>query len=251
MKRTNLAYIFLLLVAVVSASAGCGGRQLTIESGKLSMMGDETIAFLTLRGGKPEGFSAELAAEIAKRLALDLEVALHPFEELFTRLEKGECDILMSAVTITPEREKMADFSDPYFDSGQALLVPSGSTIKGEADLAGRTVGVLKDTTNQAEVEKIPGIKEVVKFEEQSALFDTFNSGGLDAVICDTPFAQFNVKQTGESRIVSVLTRGEQYGIVVKKGNSRLLLEINRALREIVDDGTYDRLYKKYFGKEI
>lgn len=147
--------------------------------------------------------------------------------------------------------EKSELFSDSYFASGQALLVPKDSTIAGETDLQGRTVGVLKGSTNQKEAEKIQGIGKIVQFDGKPEMFDALVAGQLDAVICDTPFAQFNAKETGKTRIAKVLTRGDQYGIAVKKGNSKLLTRINEALAETRKDGTYDRLYKKYFGAKI
>jgi polar amino acid transport system substrate-binding protein len=251
MKRVLSTLFILLVLAAMLAAAGCGGEQVTIKPGKLLMMGNENIAFLEIAGGKPTGFSAELAADIAGRLGLSLEVTIKPFAELLARLESGECDIAMSAITITPERKALVDFSEPYFPSGQAILVPVGSTIAGEADLAGKSVGVLKGSTNQKEAEKIPGIKTIVEFVEKLPMFDALVAGQLDAVICDTPFAQFNAKKTGKTRIAKVLTRGEQYGIAVKKGNSALLTRINEAQEKINEDGTYDRLYKKYFGAKI
>jgi polar amino acid transport system substrate-binding protein len=251
MKRTSPILLVVLTLAALVVAAGCGREQVTIEKGKLLMTGNENIAFLEVKDGRPGGFSAELAAEIAERLDLRLEVSTRPFSELFPLLEKGECDIVMSAVTITPERLAEMDFSDPYFSSGQAILVPIGSTIAGESDLQGKVVGVLKASTNQKEAEKIGGIKEIVQFEEKPPMFVALTSGRLDAVICDTPFAQFNAKETGKTRIAKVLTRGDSYGIAMKKGNSRLRAPINDALEKIEKDRTYDRLYRKYFGKRV
>ena len=83
--------------------------------------------------------------------------------------------------------EKSELFSDSYFASGQALLVPKDSTIAGETDLQGRTVGVLKGSTNQKEAEKIQGIGKIVQFDGKPEMFDALVAGQLDAVICDTP----------------------------------------------------------------
>ena len=156
----------------------------------------------------------------------------------------------MSAITITPEREQQMDFSEPYFISGQCLLVTEDSTIADEADLEGMTVGVIKGTTNQELAEGIPGIGPMITFQGKPEMFDALIDGKLDAVIVDTPFGLYNAKSTGETRIAKELTSGDQYGIAVKKGNSQLLEEINRALDELRQDGTYERLYEKYFSQE-
>ena len=80
-------------------------------------------------------------------------------------------------------------------------------------------------------------------------MFDALGAGALDAVICDTPFAQYSAKETGKTRIAQVLTEGDEYGIALKKGNAELVARIDEALASIKQDGTYERLYEKYFGK--
>jgi ABC-type amino acid transport substrate-binding protein len=249
MKRAGTSLVILLILTALLALAGCGQAQTTAGEGKLLMMGNENMAFLEIVDGQPTGFSADLAAQIADRLGRTLEVTIVPFPELFTKLKDGECDIVMSAVSITPERQAEVDFSDPYFSSGQALLVPIDSSIGGESDLKGKTVGVLRDSTNQQEAEGIRGIKKIVPFDSKEPLFAALVAGELDAVICDTPFAQYNAKETGKTRIAEELTRGDVYGIAVKKGNAELVTQINEALASINQDGTYDRLYEEYFGQ--
>jgi polar amino acid transport system substrate-binding protein len=252
MKRAISALLIVMILAALPALSGCGGKKIvTVRSGQLLMFGNVNTGFLEVDYGEAGGFSGELATEIAKRLGLTLNVTIRTFSKLFSQLDLGECDIAMSAITITPERQAEVDFSDPYFASGQALLVPTSSTIAGESDLVGKKVGVLKGSTNQQEAEKIGGIGQIVLFDEKPPMFAAIAAGQLDAVICDTPFAQYNAKNTGRTRIARVLTRGDRYGIAVKKGNSALMAGINEALKEIKKDGTYDRLYKKYFGKKI
>ncbi len=248
MKKPLALSLALLLVVILSAASGCGAQGLTIEKGKLKMYGNENVGFLELKDGKPTGFSVELAEAIAAKLGLELDVAILPFSDLFSRLTADICDIAMSAITITPERRQQMDFSEPYFTSGQCLLVALDSAIADEAGLEGKTVGVIKGTTNQELAEGVPGVAQVVKFQDKPEMFDALIAGELDAVIVDTPFAQYNAKSTGETRIASELTTGDQYGIAVKKGNTALLEQINQALDDLRKDGTYDSLYRKYFG---
>lgn len=249
MRRVSSTFIILLMLGGLPALAGCGQKQTPGGAEKLLMMGNENMAFLEVADGSATGFSAELAAEIADRLGRTLEVTIKPFAELFPRLKDGECDIAMSAITITPERRTEVDFSDPYFSSGQALLVQRDSTISGESDLRGKTVGVLKDSVNQEKAEEIPGIKQILPFDAKEPMFDALGAGALDAVICDTPFAQYSARVTGKTRIAQVLTEGDEYGIALKKGNAELVARIDEALASIKQDGTYERLYEKYFGK--
>jgi len=251
MKKALVLSIVLLMLAVPLVAAGCGSQGLTIEKGKLRMYGNENVGFLEMKNGKPSGFSADLAEMIAGKLGLKLQVAILPFSDLFSRLTADICDMAMSAITITPERKLQMDFSEPYFTSGQSLLVRSDSTISSQADLRSKKVGVIKGTTNEQVARKIPGTRQVVLFDGKPEMFDELIDGKLDAVIVDTPFAQYNAKTTGKTRIAKVLTTGEQYGIAVKKDNTKLLEKINTAMDKIRKDGTYDRLYKKYFGEKI
>ena len=189
--------------------------------------------------------------EQQQELGLELEVALLPFSDLFSRLTAEICDIARSALTITPERQEQMDFSEPYFTSGQSLLVRTDSEISDETDLEGKVVGAIKGTTNQQLAEKAKGVREVLLFDSKPVMFDELVEGKLDAVVVDTPFAQYNAKTTGKTRIARVLTTGDRYGIAVRKGNRELLDRINEALDELRRDGTYDRLYEKYFGEKI
>lgn len=238
----TVAAVLVSLLAL--SSMGCGG-------GTLRMMGNDNPGFLEMVNGNPVGFSGELATYIAGRLGMKLEVTIEPFSELFTLLKSDACDMAMSAVTITAERKAQTDFSEPYFDSGQCILVQNASTIASPSDLAGRKVGVLKGSSNQKEAEKIGGTGQIVEFAEKPQMFGALVAGQLDAVIVDTPFAQYNVRQTGQTKIAKVLTTGDKYGIAVRKGNEKLLDDINKALGDSHKDGTYDRLYEKYFGKKI
>jgi glutamine transport system substrate-binding protein len=251
MKKTMVLALSLLLLVALAAAAGCRSQGLTVEKGILKMYGNENVGFLEIEEGKPKGFSAELAEAIAGKLGLNLKVALLPFSDLFSRLTADICDIAMSAITITPERRKQMDFSEPYFTSGQSLLVRTSSKIASEKDLEGTIVGVIKGTTNQEFAEKIRGVKQVNLFDSKPVMFDELIAGKLDAVIVDTPFAQYNAKTTGKTRIAKVLTTGDEYGIAVRLGNKKLLDKINQAMDELRQDGTYDRLYKKYFGEKI
>ena len=180
MKRVSSTLVIMLVLAALTALAGCGQKQAAGGTAKLLMMGNENMAFLEIVSGSPTGFSADLAAEIADRLGRQLVVTIEPFAELFPRLKSGECDIAMSAITITPERQAEVDVSDPYFSSGQALLVPKDSAIAGTSDLRGKTVGVLKDSTNQQEAEGIAGIRQILPFDAKEPMFDALAAGALD-----------------------------------------------------------------------
>jgi ABC-type amino acid transport substrate-binding protein len=250
MKKHFCLLLVLIAAVTIFDCTGCQQLGLTIQKGKLKMYGNENVGFLEIKDGRPTGFSADLAQAIAGKLGFKLDVALLPFSDLFSRLTADICDIAMSAITVTPERRRQMDFSNPYFESGQCLLVKKESAINGVSDLRGRNVGVIDGTTNQEEAQKVKGIREIQKFQDKPEMFDALIDGTIDAIIVDTPFAQYNVNSTGKTRIAQELTTGDKYAIAVRKGNTKLLAQINKAMDELRKDGTYDRLYHKYFGNK-
>lgn len=250
--RRTLVVVAAALVLGVWLSA-CGGDSVrsSAQDGiatPLRMIGNENAAFLEVSEGVASGFSVDLATEIAARMNRGLTVDVRPFPSLFSLLQTGDADMAMSAITITPERRREVDFSAPYFESGQALLVRMDSAIAGAADLAGKSIGVLRGSTNQRQAQKVPDVGEIVAFDDKPPMFEALVAGAVDAVICDTPFALYNAKQSGETRVAAILTSGDQYGIAVHKGADQLRSAIDGALRTIRADGSYQRLYDKYFG---
>ena len=154
----------------------------------------------------------------------------------------------MSAITITPERATEVDFSDSYFSSGQVILVRNDAPIWNETDLRGMSVGALQDSTNQLEAENLDQVGKVVTFAAKEPMFAALIDGKIAAVVCDTPFAKYNVMKSGKTRIVKAISAGDEYGIALQKGDAGLLKQINEALAAIRADGTYDAIYRKYFG---
>ena len=216
---------------------------------QLRMAGNINMAFVEVAGKEATGFSVDLAREIAGRMGRTLTVTFAQFADLFPMLDAGTADIAMSAISITPERRREVDFSAPYFDSGQSLLVRTDSGIAGTADLKGKAVGALAGSTNQKTAEAIPGVGRVVTFADKEPMFDALIAGKLDAVVCDTPFALYNARLTGQTEVAQTLTTGDQYGIALKKGDTELRAAVDDALAAIRADGTYDRLYAEYFGQ--
>jgi len=141
--------------------------------------------------------------------------------------------------------------ADPFERVRQFLLVKKGSPITNEAEPKGKKVGVIKGTTNETFARKVPGVGQIITYDGKPEMFDALIDGKLDAVVVDTPFALYNAKSTGKTRIAKELTTGDQYGIAVRKGNTKLLEDINEAMTTIRKDGTYDKLYQKYFGDKI
>lgn len=154
-------------------------------------------------------------------------------------------------MTITPERKKNVDFSDPYFDATQAVLVDKKSGVNSLADVKakGKKLGAQAQTTGEEYATK-QGF-DPVSFESSDAVLNGLRTGQVQAVIIDYPVVQGWLKDKANAdafKVVDNLHTGEQYGFTVKKGNTKLLAEINKTIKQAKADGTYKKLYEKWIG---
>jgi ABC-type amino acid transport substrate-binding protein len=201
----------------------------------------------------PTGFDVDLSEEIASRLGLTVEWVTHDFDTVFTALSADQFDMVAAASTITAERDKEVDFSDPYYASRQSLIVNSTETpdIASTADLGeGDTVGVQKGTTGQMwAVENLVGQGvELKTFTNITPAFQDLEAGNIVGIVSDEPQA---VSVAGTEfpslAVVESIDTNENYGLALSESNPDLRDAVNDALAEIISDGTYETLFKKYF----
>lgn len=251
--KASLAVVLAMAMALPFV-AGCGSSGYLLQEGKLQMGSDTSYPpFESMEGKTPVGFDVELLGEIAKKMGLELEVISTAWDGIIPGLKTKKYDVIMSAMTITPEREKEIAFSDPYIDSNQSIAVVKGSPIKTTADLKDKVVGVQIDTTGQFEAEKIEkagGLKEIQKFDTILVAFEALEQGKVDAIINDLPVNSYISQKRGKTEVVETIKTDEQYGIGIRQDNTELLEKINTALQQVKDDGTYARIYKQWFGTE-
>jgi len=202
--------------------------------------------------GNIAGFDPELMAAIAEEASIDYEFVNTRWDGIFVALASGEFDAVMSAATITEERAKTVDFSDPYFDAGQVIAVRSDTTdVAGPDDLAGRKVGVQMGTTGDIWLSESTKA-EVVRYDENTLAFQGLANGDLDAAVADGPTAIDLVKANPEMnlKVLEGTYTEEQYGVAVNKGRQDLLEAINEGLAAVKASGKYAEIYDKYFGAE-
>ncbi len=158
-------------------------------------------------------------------------------------------DLIASAMTITDERKKEIDFSDPYIDSNQSLAVKKGSTIKSINELSGKKVGVQSGTTGESLAKEKAKGATLVPFKTATDAFAALQAGNVDGVVNDLPVTAFLVKDPArKAKLVEEIPTGEQYGFGISKDNPELLKAVNDALKTLKDDGTYQQIYDKWFG---
>lgn len=245
----TLALSALALTACSSTATDAGGN----ASGDVSFITPDTLTVCTnppyepfeyQEGGKLVGFDIAITQQVAN----DLGVTLTPVETGFdgiqsgAALNAGTCDVVASAITITDARKGKLDFSDPYFDANQGLLVPSGSGLDSLESLAGKKVGVQQATTG-ADFAKENNL-DTLEYEDLGLQVQGLKNGDVEAIIND--IAVLGPYATDGYEVGTEFVTGEQYGLGVKKGNTALLDAINATIKRIKSDGTYDDIYAKY-----
>jgi polar amino acid transport system substrate-binding protein len=203
--------------------------------------------------GEIVGFDIEVVQAVAAKAGIVVKFVNTPWEGIFNALGQGDRDMVVSAVTITEERKGTMDFSDPYFDAQQLIAVKDDSKIAKFADLKKRKVGVQTGTTGDEAVTKLLGktSTNIKRFESTPLALKELESGGVDAVVADNGVVIHYVANNPGGKFKTVSDKEfvpEQYGIALKKGNSELQGTLNKGLAEIRADGSYDKIFTKYFG---
>lgn len=255
-----------LLAIAALAAAGCGddsnnnnagGTQPAsvplVKQGKLTnCTGLPYEPFEFEQGGKVVGFDIDLVDLVAKDLNVTQDVVDTPFDGIQSGadLNSGKCDLAAAGMTITDTRKQNFDFSDPYFDATQALVVKKGSGITGFEQLKGKKLAVQNGTTGQEYAQKNAPDVELVVFEDLGLLLSAVETGQADAGINDNGVLYDWVKKKTDFEVSKEFNTGEQYGIGVRKGNTALLNKINDVLSKAKSSGDYDKIYEKWFGKK-
>jgi ABC-type amino acid transport substrate-binding protein len=206
------------------------------------------------KNGKLTGFDVEIMEEIASRMGLSgVTWVKANFDTIFTALATGQkFDAVAAASTITPEREQIVDFSEPYYNSRQSLTVNTQKTpdIKSTDDLSsGDTVGVQKGTTGKKWAEdnlQSKGV-QVRTYTNVTDAFTDLEAGRIIGVLNDEPSSIAEAQDRPALKVVQPIDTGEHYGIAINPQNDTLKPAIDAALAALIADGTYKQLFTKYF----
>ena len=236
-----------------AASESADAAELTtVTAGKLTM--STNAAFppyeMTADDGSFEGIDIEVAAAIADKLGLELQVDDMDFDAALLAAQNGKSDMVMAGVTVTDERQKVMDFSDTYAEGIQSVIVPEDSDIASVDDLAGKTIGTQRGTTGYIYCTDDFGEDSVVAYDNGLTAVQALNNGQVDAVVIDNaPAKEFVAANTG-LKILDTAYAQEDYAIGVAKGNTALLDAINGALEELQADGTLQSIVDKFIKAE-
>ncbi len=275
MRRSRTLALIALAVTMLMTLAACGGggenngegggKENTSGGGSTTggASGGETITvasdiayrpFEFSENGEAKGFDIDLMNEIGERAGFGVKYQNVAFDGIIGGLGSNLYDASISSMTITPEREEQIDFSDPYFNADQSLLVTADSDIQAVEDIGDATVGVQIGTTGEIKANEFADAGDITgdvrTFDTIEDAFAALENQQVDAIINDLPVSQDKAnKSDGNLKIVQTIPTGEQYGIAFPT-DSELVGPVNDALAEIKDDGTYAKIYEKWIGRE-
>ena len=245
-----------LAAAVMALSCvGCNSA----DSGKKKLKVGSDVAYppfeyMDTDGKTPIGVDMELAAALADKMGRELEICNVGWDGIFAGLEKGDYDVVISAVTITPDRLEKFIFSDPYIENWQSIVVMADAAKKpaSPAELDGLRVGYQEETTSDIYLTNFIAKNNIkVETSEYATVMNAYEdlaAGRLDAVISDSTVA---TKYIAESKYEQswIQTEGEPelFGVCMPKGSTELQKAVNDALAEIKADGTLDKIFNTYF----
>jgi glutamine transport system substrate-binding protein len=244
-----------LLGILITLLIGCESGNEQVEwkkTGVLRVGTDATyppFEMVNTRSGQPEGFDIDIMNAVCRINKWQPDYIVTPFDGIISGLKSEKYDCVISAMTITPQREAIVSFSKPYYLAGQVIAVPvENDTIKSITDLVGRKVGVQLGTTGERLARTLNGV-EVFSFDNIGAAFIDMENSQIDAVLNDLPTSEEYIRLKGRAKLVGELLSEEHYGIAVRKQDRELLKKIDSSLTIIKESGEYDRISQKWFEK--
>ena len=273
MKKKLFTLTALLMILLVGCSGGAnkqenkeandGGNNAKqeaageLDKSKTYVLGmDDTFAPMGFRDEKGElvGFDVELAQAAAKEMGIKIECQPIDWTVKETELDSGNVDFLWNGYSITPEREKKVLFSDPYMDNRQIIITLKDSPVNSKADLAGKRITVQGESSALEAVMKddafVKSLAEPpVEYATNTECFKDIEAKRCDAIVVDEVLARYYMKQNGEEnyKVLEDNFGEEKFAVGMRKDDAALQEALNKALAKLKEDGTYDKIYKKYF----
>lgn len=245
-----------LAVAIASLVIGASAQARTYDEikadGKIIIATEGAYPpFNYFQGSKLSGFEVELGDAIAKKMGLAVEWKSLSFDALLAGLRQDRWDVVIASFGITPDRAKAVGFTSPHYCSG-GVIVSKDPAVRSVETLAGKTVAVQTGSTYFENVKKVAAVKEVKNFPQDTDARAALLNGRVDAWVSD----RFVVKNALASNSSGGLKMGdflfvEKVAAAIKKGNAPLAAAYDKALAELMADGTYKTLSEKYFQEDI
>ena len=249
----KLLSILMTAVLCMTVFVGCGSEGASNQKDALIVGTNAEFPPFEYVGddGQPDGFDVALITAIGEKLGREVQMENMEFNSLIAAIG-SKIDLAIAAMTVDEERSKVVDFSENYYEAIQYVVLPIDSTISTIADLENKSIGVQLGTTGMYTAEEIQGAK-VQSYNKAVDAVNDLKNGRVDAVIVDkNPAEVFVGKYPEDLKAIEGAQfefATEYYAIACPKG-SDIVNEINKALAELKEDGTFDALVAEYIGAE-
>ena len=244
--------ISLLLVAVMLCAllTACGSKQ----SFTVGFDAEFPPYGYVDENGEYVGFDLDLAAEVCERRGWDVKFQPIEWASKDMELESGTIDCIWNGFTMSEDRIDQYEWSDAYVDNSQVFIVKSGSGIASQADLAGKIVAVqaassaLEALEAEESAALLGSFKELIQVPDYNTAFMYLESGAAEAIAMDIGVAKFQMAERGADKFVILEEKlvSELYGVGFLKGNTELRDQVQETLYEMVKDGKFDEIAKKW-----
>lgn len=271
-KKVSILMVLVLILSIFAV--GCGGSGASEEpsagtdtdtsltdlqsKGTLVVGIDDQFPPMGFVGedGEITGFDVELSKLVAEKLGVEAEIQPIDWSTKEMELNSGKIDVVWNGYTITAERIKQVEFTKPYLNNEQVIVVASDSPYQSKADLEGKVVGAQAESAGldalRADAEFVDSLADVPEYDDYMAALLDLGSSRLDAIAIDKILIGYTISQDpGKYRILDESLADEYYGIGCAKGAVALREAIDKALDELYEDGSIEELSTKWFGENI
>ena len=243
MFKNNILKVIIGFATVIIALIGCKEESKKLYVGTNA----EFEPFEYRESGNIIGFDIELVNEIAKLINAEIEIEDMAFDGLLPALQTKKIDLIIAGMTATEERKKNVNFSESYYKSQQAIVVNNDENgISTFDNLVGKDVGVVLGYTGDIIVSEISNVR-VQRYNATSEAIMGLKAKKVQAVVLDYEPAKNYSAQNPELKLIETDSESEEYAIAIRKEDTQLLNDINKALATLKENGTYDALLNKYF----
>lgn len=264
--RNRIFFLLSFMLCLMLILSGCSGSSKKDDSWEyIESKGEFVIglddAFPPMgfkdENGEIVGFDIDLAKAVAEKMGVKVKFQPVAWDGVIMELNNKNIDVIWNGFTITEKRKKSVAFTKPYLENRQIIIVKKGSPIKSKADLAGKRVGLQAGSSSFNALEKDEETYKkvedrLVEFSTNDEVLLDLKNGGIDAAVMDEIVARYYMaKKPDEFEILRENFGSEEYGIGVRKGDTRFLEKLQTALDETIKDGTAEEISKKWFGENI
>jgi len=258
MKTMKKITIMMFVVVLALSLAACGSTQVSKDnaeqaSDKVYKVGIDLKypPFEYEENGEYQGIDVDLIKAIAAEEGFNIDITAMDFGGIIPAMQANQLDIAIAGMSITDERKKVIEFSEPYYESGLVLVVnKDNSDINSPEDLKGKRIAIKQGTTGALKAEELAKEfgAEVRYFNDSPSMFQEVVNGGSDVTIEDYPVVAYKIAKDPNSglKITGEKLTGANFGIGVQKGNTELANKINDGLKKLKENGKYDEIVNQY-----